>query len=231
MQHYVDHFDTVPVIVLVGLERYRAAEPGRGRVGLPGVPEPAARRPRPRLRRRADRLAPRRRARAARGARRSPTASPCRRASRSACRPGTTARCAASRSPTLVHDGRWGRPADVARRPWRWLTTRTPSSASRRGASEDELRAARRRLAKDAPPRPRRRHGAATRDAPAQRWRSTPPWPARPGAPAAGGAVADPAPAPPDVAAAGAAARAGGSPTTSPRSRSRRCRSRRSRRC
>ena len=30
MQHYVDHLDEVPVIVLVGLERYRAANPYEG---------------------------------------------------------------------------------------------------------------------------------------------------------------------------------------------------------
>lgn len=30
MQHYVDHFDTVPVVVLVGLERYRAPNPEEG---------------------------------------------------------------------------------------------------------------------------------------------------------------------------------------------------------
>jgi nitroreductase len=30
MQHYVDHIDTVPVIVLVGLERYRPANPAEG---------------------------------------------------------------------------------------------------------------------------------------------------------------------------------------------------------
>ena len=44
-------------------------------------------------------VAPRRRGRAPRTARRSPTASRCRRASRSASRPATTARCGASRSP------------------------------------------------------------------------------------------------------------------------------------
>jgi nitroreductase len=30
MQHYVDHIDTVPVVVLVGLERYRPASPAEG---------------------------------------------------------------------------------------------------------------------------------------------------------------------------------------------------------
>ena len=30
MQHYVDHFDTVPVVVLVGLERYRPPDPSEG---------------------------------------------------------------------------------------------------------------------------------------------------------------------------------------------------------
>ena len=30
MQHYVDHFDTVPVVVLVGLERYRPPSPAEG---------------------------------------------------------------------------------------------------------------------------------------------------------------------------------------------------------
>lgn len=30
MQHYVDHIDTVPVVVLVGLERYRAPSPAEG---------------------------------------------------------------------------------------------------------------------------------------------------------------------------------------------------------
>jgi nitroreductase len=30
MQHYVDHIDTVPVIVLVGLERYRPPSPTEG---------------------------------------------------------------------------------------------------------------------------------------------------------------------------------------------------------
>jgi len=30
MQHYVDHFDTVPVVVLVGLERYRRPDPSEG---------------------------------------------------------------------------------------------------------------------------------------------------------------------------------------------------------
>ena len=30
MQHYVDHIDTVPVVVLVGLERYRSPHPSEG---------------------------------------------------------------------------------------------------------------------------------------------------------------------------------------------------------
>lgn len=30
MQHYVDHFDTVPVVILVGLERYRPPDPAEG---------------------------------------------------------------------------------------------------------------------------------------------------------------------------------------------------------
>ena len=58
MQHYVDHFEQMPVVVLVCLERYRAPSPVRGRVGVPGLPEPAARGPCPRLRRGDDDVAP-----------------------------------------------------------------------------------------------------------------------------------------------------------------------------
>ena len=67
---------------------------------------------------------------------------------------------------TLVHDARWGRRRHVARGPGRWLTTPTPCSASSRGVSEDELRAARRRLAQELHPD----HAGGTTDghAPAQ---------------------------------------------------------------
>ena len=111
MQHYVDHIDRCPVDRARRPRALPPAEPGRGCVGVPGVPEPAAGRPRPRLRRRDDRLAPRRRGRAARAARASPTASRC-----AACI--TLGVPAGRHGPLrrkplggLVHDGRWGRPA------------------------------------------------------------------------------------------------------------------------
>ena len=57
MQRYVDEFDHVPVLVLPALVRYREPTPFEGASVYPRVPEPAPRRPRPRLRRGADRLA------------------------------------------------------------------------------------------------------------------------------------------------------------------------------
>ncbi|MEZ5296933.1 MAG: nitroreductase family protein [Ilumatobacteraceae bacterium] len=40
MEYFVEHFEQFPVVVLVCLVRYREAEPVRGVVGVPGVPEP-----------------------------------------------------------------------------------------------------------------------------------------------------------------------------------------------
>ena len=48
MQHYVDTYESVPVLVLACFRRYRHADLHRRRLGLPGLPEPAAGRPGPR---------------------------------------------------------------------------------------------------------------------------------------------------------------------------------------
>ena len=68
MQHYVDTYESVPVLDPGLLRALPPHQLHRRRVGLPRLPEPAAGRPRPRLRRRHDRLAVRRRRRAARPA-------------------------------------------------------------------------------------------------------------------------------------------------------------------
>ena len=65
MQHFVDQFEATPVVVLPCLVRYRDPHPSEGGEHLPGLPEPAARRARPRVRRRHDHLARLRGARAA----------------------------------------------------------------------------------------------------------------------------------------------------------------------
>ena len=74
------------------------ARPDRGCLGLPGVPEPAARRPRPRLRRRAHDVAPARGGRAARACSASPTTSASPRRSPSVDPRVATGPCAAGRS-------------------------------------------------------------------------------------------------------------------------------------
>ena len=66
MQQYVDNYETVPVVVLACFVPYRRPVPGRRRLGLPGLPEPPAGGPGPRLRGRHDRVALRRGARVAR---------------------------------------------------------------------------------------------------------------------------------------------------------------------
>ena len=145
-------------IVLVGLERYRPPQLRRGGVGVPGVPEPPARRPRPRLRRGADRLARRRRGASCATVLGHPRRRrPARLRSRSACRPGATGRCAASRcarsSTTACGAARpTGSASGVTDDPYAVLGRRAPARPS------EELRAARRRLASRRPPRPRRRH-------------------------------------------------------------------------
>ena len=114
MQRYVDEFEHVPVLVLPALVRYREPTPFEGASIYPGVPEPAARRPRPRLRRGAHRLALRGRG-AAQGScsacpRRSSSPPP----SPSASPPATTARCVADRSRELVYGEAWEHAPDWA---------------------------------------------------------------------------------------------------------------------
>ena len=135
MQHYVDHFDTVPVVVLVGLERYRPPNPAEGAsvypacqnlllaaraLGYGGVMTGWHAFVEDELRD-ADRAPRRRRA--------------LRRRSRSACRPGRHGPLRRKPLPALVHDGVWGRQADWlgehGRGRGRWLTTRTRCSAWR----------------------------------------------------------------------------------------------------
>ena len=151
MQHFVDHLEQVPVIVLVGLERYRAANPYEGASVYPACQNLLL---------------------AARALGYGGALTMWHQAVETELRallalPDAVALSACitlgvpaghhgplRRKPLgqLVHDARWGRRGDVARRPGRWLTTRTPSSGSSRVPSEDELRAARRRLAKDLHP-------------------------------------------------------------------------------
>ncbi len=228
MQHFVDHLDEMPVIVLVGLERYRPANPYEGAsvypacqnlllaaraLGYGGALTGGTTPSRPSCARCSA----------------SPTASRCRRASRSACRPGATDRCAASRC-----GARPRRPLGPRRR--RGSGTGTVADDPYAVLGVDPRRSRGRSCGPPGAGWPRSSTPttpAATTeaDAPAQpglrraRWPHAPA-PTRPGPqrPADGADVRAAARRP-------CRGRAGGSPTTSPRSRSRRCRPRRSRRC
>ena len=131
MQHFVDHVEEIPVIVLVGLERYRAANPYEGASVYPACQN---------LLLAARALgyggaltgwhhAVEAELRSLLGIPDDVALSACITLGVPAGRHGPLRRKPLRE---LVHDGRWGRAADVARGPGRWLTTRTPSSASRR---------------------------------------------------------------------------------------------------
>ena len=161
MQHYVDHIDRVPVFILVGLERYRPPNYAEGASVFPAVPEPAPRRPRPRLRRRADRVARARSRPSCAPSSASPTASPCTGASRSACRRDATARCGASRSARSCTTGSGaasptGSASGVAEDPYAVLGVE-PGATERRAAGGPASPGAR------PAPRPGRRDGRGHR--------------------------------------------------------------------
>ena len=114
MQQFVDEFEQIPVVVLACLVRVPRRHRPRRRFGVPGVPEPAACRSRPRVRRRDDHVARHGRARAA-GAARHP-----RRGARGGDHPARPARSAVmvpyagGPCSELVYEDRWATSATWA---------------------------------------------------------------------------------------------------------------------